>query len=1196
MTSSVMQKACTNTAMASGGSSPQVQPCHIFGVCKGVRNNLLFQDEETMIFPSGNHCVRYHVLQRRTKFIHGVKGSMKALALSPDRRYLAVSESDKWGTITIFDLEDEKCCKKQVLKGSDYSVQEFVCMAFSADSKYLLGQAGGPTWTLYFWQWQEKELIDSVKTTRNGLISQVSFNPQDEKQICVSGKRAFKIFELKKASLRQANSYNMKNEDVLCHMWLSGDCIIAGTEAGKLLKLKSRQLHQLGRPYERQTEKKDSTSSPDQLASVTAITQYSKGFACSAGLGLVCLYEISNENDNYRKTAEISIPVDPYSSQPLQAIATMCFSPAEKTLVISTDRGKLYSISLTSTEISESKKAQFEFLSHSLHSESITGMSICTSKPLVATCSKDFTVHIWNYKTNSLDQFKEFDEEPLCVSMHPNGLSILVGFSSEIRLMHLHYDKIRTVQKFPTKNCTECVFNHDGNMFAAVNKKVIHVYNIRTGKKLDLNAHLKKVQSVKWREDDLHLVSCGMDAIVCTWDVLTGSYKTSKETDCGYTDMIFTPNTGSVLAVDRCSLKEIDDGSILRQMASDGVDYTAISMTRSGQTIFIGTAVGTVEVIEYPFGKEKTWTELQAHSGPITKMVVTPGDQYLLTASEDGSLLIWTITDPEGKTLKWIKEMEHADEVLCTKEELEEKDQTICELTSHTEWLKLDLQCKLNWKDMEYTIKMKSFFQGYRQQMKALKDQIQVLNTEREDQKDSHQKALTELKEEHAKQLEDQKQSRFEGLLDQDELYHELQQKMQMMEKNHAKKLRNAEDSHLCAMEDMKQAYEAKLRELRAELEQEVKNFEEKQVRIKEVAESEVMELCRNYEHDLQLEKDGRLKAEHELKLMEKNISRYLKMKRMMEDQEDTIRRLKENMQKLKDQLDDATERIEALNKKKEEKNKTIDDQTCFIEELQHMLQNEDMSLEDKQEELVQMIFWHKKGEEKKSYKERSKIQRLEKEIQEKKEMLDEAAAELALNNRKNEDIIYDLKEKLKSNNTELFTERQRVRNINMVVQKMKDDIRSCARFIQEPMRLKQNFIELHTRHIHTQDGTIGVNAEVTEEETRYFKDFHTILAQEKAKHVRDMKLEKDRYSKLVKERGFLINQLYEQKLMHEQLLNSLKRKNVQCDDTASSVIPPGESRLQLSVNQRLTRNPLNMRRGQVFASDHVRFPPINTT
>lgn len=53
-------------------------------------------------------------------------------------------------------------------------------------------------------------------------------------------------------------------------------------------------------------------------------------------------------------------------------------------------------------------------------------------------------------------------------------------------------------------------------------------------------------------------------------------------------------------------------------------------------------------------------------------------------------------------------------------------------------------------------------------------------------------------------------------------------------------------------------------------------------------------------------------------------------MKRLIEDQEDTIRQLKENVQKLKDQLDDATERIEALNKKKEEKNKTIDDQVKF--------------------------------------------------------------------------------------------------------------------------------------------------------------------------------------------------------------------------------------------------------------------------
>lgn len=69
-------------------------------------------------------------------------------------------------------------------------------------------------------------------------------------------------------------------------------------------------------------------------------------------------------------------------------------------------------------------------------------------------------------------------------------------------------------------------------------------------------------------------------------------------------------------------------------MALDGMAYTAISMTRSGQAVFVGTAAGTVQVMQYPLEEEKSWTEHQAHSGPITQIAITP-DQYLLTVSED---------------------------------------------------------------------------------------------------------------------------------------------------------------------------------------------------------------------------------------------------------------------------------------------------------------------------------------------------------------------------------------------------------------------------------------------------------------------------------------------------------------------------------------------------------------------------------
>lgn len=46
-------------------------------------------------------------------------------------------------------------------------------------------------------------------------------------------------------------------------------------------------------------------------------------------------------------------------------------------------------------------------------------------------------------------------------------------------------------------------------------------------------------------------------------------------------------------------------------------------------------------------------------------MAVTPDNQYLLTASVNGSLLIWTITDQKGRNLSVMKETDHPEEVCC---------------------------------------------------------------------------------------------------------------------------------------------------------------------------------------------------------------------------------------------------------------------------------------------------------------------------------------------------------------------------------------------------------------------------------------------------------------------------------------------------------------------------------------------------
>lgn len=90
---------------------------------------------------------------------------MFAMALSPNRRYMAVSERAEKGTITVYDMHHEQSRRRKVLTGGDLPVGEFVSLAFSPDSKFLIGQSGAPDWTLFFWMWEKQHVLATVKTT-----------------------------------------------------------------------------------------------------------------------------------------------------------------------------------------------------------------------------------------------------------------------------------------------------------------------------------------------------------------------------------------------------------------------------------------------------------------------------------------------------------------------------------------------------------------------------------------------------------------------------------------------------------------------------------------------------------------------------------------------------------------------------------------------------------------------------------------------------------------------------------------------------------------------------------------------------------------------------------------------------------------------------------------------------------------------
>lgn len=148
---------------------------HVFGIKGDVADNICYLDEQTIVFPSGSNCILYNIDQKSQRFIPGTDKSpgMTAMAVSPNRRYVAIAEKGEKAMITVYDLHTLR--KRKVLVNADCQASEFVSLAFSPDSKYLISQGGKPDWTLFYWTWEKAKVMASTKTTNqlNSPVHQV---------------------------------------------------------------------------------------------------------------------------------------------------------------------------------------------------------------------------------------------------------------------------------------------------------------------------------------------------------------------------------------------------------------------------------------------------------------------------------------------------------------------------------------------------------------------------------------------------------------------------------------------------------------------------------------------------------------------------------------------------------------------------------------------------------------------------------------------------------------------------------------------------------------------------------------------------------------------------------------------------------------------------------------------------------------
>ncbi|CAH1775033.1 unnamed protein product [Owenia fusiformis] len=1114
------------------------QARHIFGLKSEVSGNIAYHDEQTVVYPSGANCIMYNIDQKSQKFIPGSDKSqgMTAMTVSPNRRYVAIAEKGEKATITIYDLHSLR--KRKILSSTEVQSKEFVSLAFSPDSKYLVAQAGRPDWTLLYWTWEKSKVMAVTKTSNpqtNAPIYQVTFNPQDNTQLCVVGDGIFKLFRYSEGNLKQFAFQKMEPQNYLCQAWVSDERVIVGTDKGKLLLFEAGELKN---EFNVVSSMQQSSSDKDKMSSVTeevgavscavtALVAYSKGFACSCGLGTVHMFEKTDDKDFFKKTREIKVPADPNSADPQkneqQQIFSLAVSPSEENLVCTTEVQQLYGITLSSADLGkQGDEARFEVLAQSFHCNQVLGLDVCARKPLVATCSLDRSVRIWNFETCNLELYKEFAEEAYSIALHPSGLYILVGFSDKLRLMNLLIDDIRTFKEFTIRGCRECSFSNGGNMFAAVHGNVIQIYSSTTFENvLNLKGHNGKVRSVQWSADDSKIISCGMDGAVYEWNSFDGKrVGESVLKSCSYTSVAVTPDGKTTFAVgsDR-TLKEIADSQILRDVDSHDVTLTAVAMSHSGRMLFAGTSTGTLRSMKFPLTVPGEWAEHQGHSSAITKMKMTYDDQYLVTISEDSCIMIWKAQDKEGRGLKRDKEVGWAEEILITKSDLEEKNAMMAELKTRVDELKMENEYQLRLKDMNYNEKIKELTEKFIQEMESLKTKNQVLKTDKEKSEATHEEETSEQMEKHAKELQDLESANNQKLMLEYEKFQELQAKSQKMQEDYERQLQEMEESKERALEELTEYYETKLTEKTGQLEQshdegrqQNKEYEETKRQIEEDSDREILDIKNKYERRLRDEKEANMRLKGETGIMRK---KFTSLQKEIDDHKEEIKKLQGESTKFQNVIRNMEKDAAGLKKEIQERDETIQDKEKRIYDLKK--KNQEL-------EKFKFVLDYKIKELKKQ------IEPRENDIKAMKEQIQEMESELERFHKQNTQLelnITELRQKLKATDKEMHQERQRVRDVEATVKRFKTDLHNCVGYIQDPKMLKESIKALYQKHVQEDiTESASVDADIQKEYARQREHLERSVASLRKKLAKDTEIHRADNVRIMQENVSLIKEI----------------------------------------------------------------------
>lgn len=1059
---------------------------HAFGIKADVYGCLHWLDEHTLTYPVGRNVVIHNTSTNGQKFFLTSEKTeaITAIALSPNKKYIAIAESGENPQIQIVDTNTRK--RRRVLNVSDLGSDRFVAVEFSADGRHLVTQGGAPQWNLLYWNWERSKPLAQVAVTRDqavtsgrdaavNVVTKVSINPKDPLHVVVSGAGLFRFYRYVDGMLKQSPGGlgKAQTQNFTTHSWVTDERIIVATDNAELLFIEDGEF------------RCPLAAAPADSHAIVTIEPTSKGFVCGGESGFVHIFEQTDDKELYRKVR--SIVVDGGRSRDIpediaKRSVVRCFAltHGEDMLALATSTMQVYGVKFNQ-DWAKVDTPTFNSITQPFHAGPIVGLDTCVRKPLVATSSLDHTVRIWNIQDHTVEVIKPFTAEPGAIALHPSGLHILVCFQDKVKFMNLYGDGIVEFKVFVIRGVSEVKFSVGGQYFAVVYANTIQVYNTYTCElNGSLRANSQKVRALQWTSDshyptDTRLVSCTTDGMVMDW-ALRELRKENDHIDKRFqyhavaaddknTWVVGTPASSQADMKWKVKLREIERGNMHGDTVANDYEFpdihlTTLCLASQHRLLFAGCTDGSIKLMTFPLQGGIHDPPILAHSGAVNRIAVSYDENHFFSVGQDGSFYMFDVKE-DGRTAK--RETMYADEILISKGDLEEKNNTTQSLKQAVDDLNLDMDYQEKRRGVQHDERVKEQTNLFQEDAEKQAQQFAAVWNAKLDQERAFAELKRELAEEHGNACATLERDKQAALQELEELCKERRQILERQRSEFALRLQNKdddvekdrrekEDKHLEMLAGLKDT----LNKLQATVERNTATHGEMRSQLEMDTDAEIESVKKKYEDALHKEREKYLHMKGENAIMKKN---YLTLTKEIDNRSAEVRALDNNKAKLTAQIRELNTKITQLTADIDERDMTIAEKEKKIYELKKKnqeLEKHKFVLDHQIRQLKSQI----EPRQMQIAREKEKIQAKDRELE-----------QFHKNSLTLRQTIEELKKNITQQQGHIKTFLNRLKDFETYKGRVKTDIGELAQLVQDPIALRKGIEKVYHDHVVARNG-----------------------------------------------------------------------------------------------------------------------------